>query len=56
MPTIYEGVDVFVDDSDGFVSRVIINSGYWEPRNLRNMARFVETGYTVLNVGSHIGL
>jgi len=56
VPTIYEGVDLFVDGLDGFVSKIIINSGYWEPKNLRNMARFVEAGYTILNVGTHVGI
>lgn len=54
--TIYTGVDIFVDKLDGFISRAIMNYGYWEPRNLRNMARFVKPGDSILNVGSHVGL
>jgi hypothetical protein len=33
-----------------------MNNGYWEPKNLRNMARFVEPGYNLLNVGTHVGI
>ena len=56
MPTIYEGIDLFVDGWDASVSKMIINKGYWQPLNLRNMARFVQPGYTILNVGTHVGL
>lgn len=56
VPTIYDGVNVFVDKLDGFISRAIMIFGYWEPRNTRNMARFVKQGDNILNVGSHIGL
>lgn len=55
MSTIY-GLDVFVDRQDGLVSGIIMNTGSWQPHILRNMARFVEPGYTVVNIGSHIGL
>lgn len=49
-------VDVIVDPQDKGVSRVIMDIGTWEPRNIRLMSRFVKTGSTVLNIGSHIGL
>jgi hypothetical protein len=54
--TKYDKVDVIVDSRDGVVSSNIKNGGTWEPRNLRTMARFVKTGDTVINIGSHIGL
>jgi predicted O-methyltransferase YrrM len=45
-----------VDAVDSTASKDIVNNGYWEPRNLRTMARFVKPGSHVLNAGSHIGL
>ena len=45
-----------VDDSDGMVSRDIKKDGWWEPRNIRAMARLVKEGDTILNVGAHVGI
>ena len=55
VPTIYN-LDIVVDDLDGVVSRTIKETGTWEPRNIRTMAKFLSEGGTVLNIGAHIGL
>lgn len=54
--TVYDHVDVIIDSYDTFVSGAIKESGFWEGKNTRTMARFIKEGSTVLNVGSHIGL
>ena len=55
VPTIYD-VDILVDDTDLTVSKDIKNMGIWQPRVLRNYARFIKEGDTFLNVGCHVGI
>jgi hypothetical protein len=55
VPTIYN-LDIIVDDLDGTVSKTIKETGSWEPRNIRTMAKFLSEGGTILNIGAHVGL
>lgn len=40
--TRYENVDVIVDSKDGMVSKRIIDTGTWEPRNIYVLKTFVK--------------
>jgi hypothetical protein len=55
VPTIYN-FSLIVDASDYTVSGSIATTGTWEPYDIRTMARFVNKGMTILNMGSLIGL
>lgn len=50
------GFKMYVDSIDGTVSKIIANTGTWEPSLINIIGKLIKKGQNVLNVGSQSGL
>lgn len=50
------GFDMYVDSKDQTVSKIIINTGTWQPHFINLIGHLVKPGDNVLNLGSQSGL